>query len=285
MGACSSKDTDTETGSPADILQALLQPGTSVSNEAGLKDLQMNIKNKIQNASIQGETSVISQQSIELRDVSNGSIPDFYKKTVTEEKGPFGIFGRKENCPLFGCGYEISQNASYKVHSFNENLLQETETIISDIEQKMKQDASINLEGNPSGLRAANEAINESRELVKSEIETQLSSLSNQNAANIQNMIIEYRGPATVRCKDPCGWDGGPFGPELSQDAQLEIISEQILNNVSNIYEEKFKEMGLEAEQSVEVTNTACILQMIISLVGCIICLIIVWQIIKMMGA
>ena len=27
---------------PADILQALLQPGTSVSNEAGLKDLQMN---------------------------------------------------------------------------------------------------------------------------------------------------------------------------------------------------------------------------------------------------
>ena len=147
----------------------------------------------------------------------------------------------------------------------------------------MKQDASINLEGNPSGLRAANDAINASRELVKTEVETQLTSLSNQNAMNIQNMIIEYRGPATVRCKDPCGWEDGPFGPDLSQDAQMEIISEQILNNVSNIYQEKFKEMGLEVEQSVEVTNTACILQMVISLVGCIICLIIVWQIINML--
>lgn len=280
MGACSSKDADSD--NPADIIQAILQPGVSVSNEAGLIDLQMNIKNKIQNASIQGNTNIISQQNLELRDVSDGTVPDFYKKTVTEEKGPFGIMGRRENCPIFGCGYEISQNASYKVHSFNENLLQETETIVSDIEQKMKQDASINLEGNPSGLRAANDAINESRELVKTEIETQLTSLSNQNAMNIQNMIIEYRGPATVRCKDPCGWEDGPKGPDLSQDAQLEIISEQILNNVSNIYQEKFKEMGLEVEQSVEVTNTACILQMVISLVGCIICLIIVWQIIKM---
>jgi hypothetical protein len=282
MGACGSKDTDSD--NPADVIAAILQPGTSVSNEAGLIDLQMNIKNKIQNASIQGETNIVSQQNLELRDISDGTIPDFYKKSVTEEKGPFGIFGRRENCPIFGCGYEISQNASYKVHSFNENLLQETETIISDIEQKMKQDASMNLEGNPSGLRAANDAINASRELVKTEVESQLTSLSNQNATNIQNMIIEYRGPATVRCKDPCGWDGGPYGPELSQDAQLEIISEQILNNVSNIYQEKFKEMGLEVEQSVEVTNTACILQMVISLVGCIICLIIVWQIIKMVG-
>jgi hypothetical protein len=282
MGACSSKDDDSD--NPADILRALLQPGTSVSNEAGLIDLQMNIKNKIQNASIAGNTNIISQQNIELRDVSDGTVPDFYKKTVTEEKGPLGTMGRRENCPIFGCGYEIRQNASYKVHSFNENLLQETETIVSDIENKMRQDASINLEGNPSGLSAANDAINASRELVKTEVETQLTSLSNQNAMNIQNMIIEYRGPATVRCKDPCGWEEGPIGPDLSQDAQLEIISEQILNNVSNIYQEKFKEMGLEVEQSVEVTNTACILQMVISLVGCIICLIIVWQIIKMVG-
>jgi len=283
MGACGSKDTDSD--NPADIISAILQPGTSVSNKAGLIDLQMNIKNKIQNASIQGETNIVSQQNLELRDISDGTIPDFYKQTVSEEKGPFGIFGRKENCPIFGCGYEISQNASYKINSFNENLLQETETIISDIEQKMQQDASINLEGNPSGLRAANEAINASRELVREEVETQLTSLTNQNAVNIQKMVIEYRGPATVRCKDPCGWDGGPQGPVLSQDAQLEIISEQILNNVSNIYQEKFKEMGLEVKQSVEVTNTACILQMIISLIGCIICLIIVWQVIKMVSA
>ena len=58
-----------------------------------------------------------------------------------------------------------------------------------------------------------------------------------------------------------------------------------MLSSISNIYHEKFKEAGIDVDQSVEVTNTACILQMAIGLVGCIICLIIVWQIIKMMGA
>ena len=100
MGTCSSKDADSD--NPADIIQAILQPGISVSNQAGLIDLQMNIKNKIHNASIEGNTTVISQQKIlELRDVSDGTVPDFYKKTVTEEKGPFGIYGRKKNCPIF----------------------------------------------------------------------------------------------------------------------------------------------------------------------------------------
>jgi len=283
MGACSSNELE-ESDNPADIISAILRPGTSVRNEAALIDLQLSIKNKIERASIRGSTKIISQQNIELIDISGGSIPDFYKKTKSEEKGPFGIFGKCENEPIFGCGYDIYQNSSYKIHSFNENLLDETETIISEIEQKMKQDASVNLEGNPRGLRAANTAINMAKELVREEVETQLNSLVSQTAENNQTMRIEYRGPATVRCKDPCGWDGGPHGPVLSQDAQLEIISEQIINNISNIYQEKFKEMGLEADQSIEVTNTACILQMIISLIGCIICLIIVWQVIKMVS-
>ena len=57
-----------------------------------------------------------------------------------------------------------------------------------------------------------------------------------------------------------------------------------MLSSISNIYHlKKLPKAGIDVDQSVEVTNTACILQMAIGLVGCIICLIIVWQIIKMM--
>ena len=288
MGACNSTqvendDVDASTSEGiSDVITSILRPGTSVKNEAGLKSLQMKIQRKINNRSIHGSTKMLSNQSIRVSELPrNGPLDDFYKKTTSETKGPFGLFGKKIDCPIFACSYDINQNSSYKVKSFNSSLLEEEENILNDIEQKMIQDASINLEGNPSGLRAANEAINEARDIVRAEINTQLSSLSRQDSSQVQELSIEYIAPP--RCKDPCGWDGGPFGPELSQNAQLEIISEQILNSVSKIYEEKFKEMGLEATQEVSVKNTACILQMAASLVGCIICLIIVWKMIKMM--
>ena len=77
-----------------------------------------------------------------------------------------------------------------KIRSFNETLLEETETILEEIEQKMKQDASVNLESNPSGLRAANEAINESKEYVRSEIQSYLSSISNQNVLIYKILLL-----------------------------------------------------------------------------------------------
>lgn len=281
MGACSSSESESD--NPADIINAFLRPGAGISNTAGLLDIQIKIKNKIQSRSIQGNTTIISKQNIELRDVGDSNVDEFYQRTVDQSKGPFGLLGKAKKCPLFGCSYDIDQRSNYRIHSFNESLLEETETILEDIEQKMKQDANVNLESNPSGLRAANQAINDSRDYVRSEIQSYLSSISNQNAVNLQNIVIEYRNP--IRCKDPCGFDNGPSGPKLSQDAQLDILSEQMLSSISNIYHEKFKEAGIDVDQSVELTNTACILQMAIGLIGCIICLIIVWQIIKMMGA
>tara|TARA_Y100001958_G_scaffold160112_1_gene166437 strand:- start:5752 stop:6597 length:846 start_codon:yes stop_codon:yes gene_type:complete len=281
MGACSSSESDSD--NPADIINALLRPGANVSNTAGLLDIQVKIKKKIESRSIQGNTNVISKQNIEIRDVGDGELDEFFKRTVDETKGPFGLLGKAKNCPIFACNYDIDQRSNYKIHSFNDSLLEETENILQDIEQKMKQDASVNLESNPSGLRAANEAINESRDYVRSEIQSYLSSISNQNAVNLQNIVIEYRNP--IRCKDPCGLEDGPEGPKLSQNAQLDILSEQMLSSISNIYHKKFKESGIDVDQSIEATNTACILQMAIGLIGCIICLIIVWQIIKMMGA
>ena len=288
MGACNSTqvendDVDATTSEGiSDIITSILRPGTSVKNEAGLQSLQLKIQQKIMNRSIKGSTKTISNQNIRVTELPrNGPLDDFYKKTITETKGPFGLFGKKEDCAIFACSYDIYQNAQYKIQSFNSTLLEEEEEIINEIEQKMIHDASINLEGNPSGLRAANEAINEARDIVRSEINTQLSSLSRQDSSQIQDLEIKYISPP--RCKDPCGWDGGPYGPSLSQNAQVEIISDQLLNSVSKIYEEKFKEMGLEVTQEVSVENTACILQMAASLVSCIICLIIVGKMIKMM--
>lgn len=281
MGTCNSSETDSDSDDPIGIIKAILKPGTEIENEARLLDLQMSIRNKIENRKISGSTTGISRQNIEIRDLSDGNVDDFFKKTVDLSNGPFGLLGKEKDCPLFFCNYDINQQSNYKIHSFNSNLLEETETILEEIDQKVKQDAEISLESNPSGLTAANNAINESRDLVRSEIENYLTSLSEQNVENIQNLVIEQRFP--LRCRDPCGFKDGPKGPTLSQNAQLDIVTEQMLSSISNIYHEKIKEAGVEADQSVKVENTACILQMSIILVACIICLIIVWNVIKMM--
>ena len=136
MGACSSSESDSD--NPADIINALLRPGANVSNTAGLLDIQVKIKKKIESRSIQGNTNVISKQNIEIRDVGDGELDDFFKRTVDQSKGPFGLLGKAKKCPLFGCSYDIEQRANYKIRSFNETLLEETETILEDIEQKMK---------------------------------------------------------------------------------------------------------------------------------------------------
>ena len=76
MGACSSSESDSD--NPADIINAFLRPGADVSNTAGLLDIQVKVKKKIESRSIQGNTNVISKQNIELRDVGDSTTDEFY---------------------------------------------------------------------------------------------------------------------------------------------------------------------------------------------------------------
>ena len=283
MGPCNSKTTSSDDDDDISSILGALFGGVSSQNNAGLLTVQKKIQRKINNRKIVGKTKSVSNQSIILNELPReGPIDDFYRQTVSEKK-LFGLLGSKNNCRLYGCSYDINQVSNIKINSYNESVLEETETILSEIEQQMEQEAEAAFDGDQGRMDIANDARNEVRDEVRQAITNNLNSLTSQDTDTDQSITINWRSPPS--CTDPCGWSKkGRRGPELSQNAQLEIISDQIIKSAIEIYEKKYKEVGLEVTQSVKSENTACILFMSVSLVGCFICLIIVWKIIQMMS-
>ena len=266
MGACGSKG-----GKNSGVL---------AMNNAELSNIQTKIGRRMMKHSNTSNQRIVSRQNITIKEVRDGPIDPYYYKEMSVEKGPFGILGKRNNCAVFGCAYDIDQTSSFKVSSFSEQLLTEEENILRDIESKMKQKAKTSLEGNPSGLAAFNRAMSESKNLIKQNIKQKLENISRKQIGNEQNITIEYTSPP--RCIDPCGLDGGTRGPRLSQNAQIEILSNDIINSSMKIVENTMEKHGLDTKQTIKTSNDACILQMI----GCIICslmsMFIVWKVIKM---
>ena len=267
MGACGSKGGDSSK--------------ISAMNDAEISNIQMKISRRLMKHSNKASKRVVSRQNITVREKRTGPSDTYYNKEMSVKKGPFGIFGQGSNCPVFGCAYDINQSSNFNISSFTNNILEEEENIYKDIESKMKQKAKTSLDGNPSGLDAANRALNESKDLVKENIRQKLDNISKTEVGNEQNIVIEYESPP--RCKNPCGINGPTEGPKLNQNAQIQIHSADIMNSSMKIIEENMQKHGLDVKQKVSTSNDACILQMI----GCIICslmsLFIVWKVIKMM--
>jgi len=257
--------------------------GISAMNEAELSTLEAKITQKLMKHSNKSSKKAFSRQNISVKEKRVGPVDPFYYKEVSVSKGPFGIWGKSSNCPLFGCAYDIDQTSNVTITSFNSNVTEEDENILNDIESKMKQKAEVSLEGNPSGLDAANRAINASRDIAREKIREILDNISKTVVGTEQNLVIEYASPP--RCKNPCGIDGPTEGPKLNQNAQIQIHSADIVNHTTKIYEQNLQKHGLDVDQSIKTSNDACILQMIACIICSIISLIIVWKAIKMAEA
>jgi hypothetical protein len=265
MGACGSKGDD---GSSTDI---------SAMNEAELSNIKVRVMRKLMKHSIRSSSSGFSRQHISVVE-EGGTVDSFYHKEVSVSKGPFGILGKGENCPVFGCNYDIDQINTFDIYNFNTNITGEDINILNDIESQMQQQAETSLADTSSGLDAANTAISASREIVRENILNILNNISTKDFLSDQSLVIEYNNPP--RCKDPCGLEGGPFGPKLNQLAQMQIYSEDIINSSMKIYEENLESHGLDVVQSISTSNDACILQMIAFIICSMICLILIWKLI-----
>ena len=267
MGACNSSD-DSGTG------------GVTATNDADLSSLQAKVIKKLRKHRNQSSKRVFSKQNISLKENRTGPLDPYYQKEVSASRGPFGIFGSGKDCPLFHCSYDINQSSNFNIYSYNSILVAEAENIYQDIETEVLQTAETSLDGNPSGVVAANAAANESREIAKSNITDILTNISKMDIGNEQHIDIEYQSPP--RCKDPCGLYGDTRGPTLNQDAQLIIHSNDIINSTLKIFEENFQRHGLDVDQSISTSNDNCTLLMVGGIICSLICLIIVWKAIKM---
>jgi len=267
MGACKSK---------------VKGGGASMAvNEASINHLEAKIKKRLQKQSNISSKNSLSVQDVTIREKKTFSEP-YYNKTMTIKKGPFGIGGTYENCPVFGCAYDVSQTSSVDIISYSSNVVNEAEDIFKDISTELKQKAKTKKTGmNAGALNAANRAINSSRDLAIENIRSKLVNLSETNSASLQKVTIEYETPP--RCKDPCGiTESGTSGPKVDQSAMVHIQSADILSSTLKIVEKKLADHGVDVKQSIKSSSDECVIQLLISGVSCFVCLLIIWKVFKM---
>ena len=270
MGACKSKIDNTEKKSDSLAL-----------NEAGVSDIQRKVASRLNSNKNSSSMSVKSGNSINIRQVpSNTMNHPFFQSVTSGKKGPFGIMGKKKNCPLFHCAYTADQSTSLKLYTYNASITNEAENILNDIETNLEQEAETQL--TQGAANAANTAFDEVRDDLREYIESELENLSNITAEDQQSISIEYTTP--LRCRDPCGFEGGPFGPTVKQDSMFHFHAENIVNKAIKKVTEKLADHDVKVTQKISDQNDACIIQLVICAVCCFTCLILVWKMIKMGG-
>lgn len=261
MGACKSKTAT---------------PTVSV-NSAILSKMQKKIKVRLQQQSNYSTKVTGVKQKVMIRQNPSSDNSYYFKQKMDVEKGPFGIFGKWTDCPVYGCGHDVSQTSKLSVVTFNSNVVNETEQIWKDISTSLKQNAKSGM--SKSGARSANQAINSSANLVKDNIRTKLVNLSQQKQDTDQEIIIEYDTP--FRCSDPCG---EARGPKIEQKALIQLASNDILNSSLKLIDEEMANHNLKVKHEGEggESNSECIVQLIIIGIAVIVCLVISWKIFKM---
>ena len=270
MGACKSKIDDIKGGSSALAV-----------NEAELSHLETKIKNKLQKQSNVSSKSLVSKQNITIREKRGGNNQFLLNKTMSVKKGPFGIFGSVDGCDVYGCAYDVSQTSDMNIISYNSNVVNEAEDIYNDISTNLKQKAKTQMSS--SAANAANRALDSVRNRAVENVRRKLLNLSATSYDSQQNITIEYETPP--RCKDPCGVsEKGTRGPSVGQDAVVQIQSADILNSTLKVIEEKFADHKIKVKQEISSDNDACIVQLAISAIVCIGCLLIIWKLLKMKG-
>lgn len=278
MGACESSESGSNSNNIGDLLDSMLDPN-KVTSETRITDLETKVTNKlIRKSSINNNDSInVQNLVITYSDSYEDKINDpFFRKSINIQKGPFGMIEKCGPIDLYFCNYDITQRLSLKIRQFNENITEESENITEEIINHMKKEAEITYSDDPGKLDVAMLAIDESRERVYENVNENITNINDQFHINGQNLEVEIRDP--IRCKLSCN----PESPKITQDAQVEIISSQIITSSIKIIEEELKNRKLEVSDKLDTTNKACILMLSIILCSCFICLIIVWTIISM---
>lgn len=265
MGACGSKGGENAKGSTAQVLD----------NQTTLSDIRKSIKEKLEVHSQTSTQKSVSSQNVTIIQETDPEImnsPMF--QTQTFKYWPWGSV-REGPCPNYGCIYDVEQVNEINVSSFKEDLVNDSQEIWNNIKTKLKKNAKLQMTGNNEGLEILNSAIEKSESEVNDKITDILTKMTKQDFDDEQNIEIVINSP--IKCSDPCS--GG--NPRLSQNALIEMKSSDIINSALAIIHKNASDMGLDTKLKAEDTDSACMVQMILSCVFCIICIVLIYMFIS----
>ena len=150
----------------------------------------------------------------------------------------------------------------------SELIINDVQEIWNTIKSKLKKNAEAKMTGNNKGLGIFNEALEKSNDEVNDTLSNMLTNVSEEDHTDSQRIEIEITSP--IKCSDPCSENGNP---ELNQDAYIEMKTNDIINATLSIVHKNTSDLGLNTTMKTDDSNNACIIQMMGSLVCCIIIL------------
>jgi hypothetical protein len=258
MGACSSKGGKNTSGSSAQLFD----------NTSVIDSMKKDIKQRFETHQDQSTQKSFSSQNISIKQNIDPEImnsPVF--QTQTYEYWPWGTV-KKGPCANYGCSYDIRQVGEIKVSSVKEDIINDVQEIWNTIKSKLKKNAEAKMTGNNKGLGIFNEALEKSNDEVNDTLSNMLTNVSEEDHTDSQRIEIEITSP--IKCSDPCSENGNP---ELNQDAYIEMKTNDIINATLSIVHKNTSDLGLNTTMKTDDSNNACIIQMMGSLVCCIIIL------------
>lgn len=257
MGAACSGGGANANGSEAQL-------GISAS---AIEDIKTNVKSTIEKHTNVENTFIKSGQSIIVKQVGEfNENAKMYNRPL--KKKFLGLIEYSDCGYQYGCAYSIKQNAEVNIASFNQSITNESEQIYNDIKSSLEKSTDMELSGGNKGAAMLAAEMDKSAESIKKELEKVLTTIKTNEIKEDQAMVIEYRTP--VKCEDPCGNDTenprgpGPRGPLLEQNAQIDIISDQLVTATLETISENMSEKDLKASTEISDFNPQCIISLLI---------------------
>jgi len=211
----------------------------TIENTSTMESINLVITDEIstyENSTIQ---TVNTSQKIEV-DCGSYRLSDWH----LEERGKKYTWRGKEvpysGCVQFGCCYDIDQKAEIKLFSNNEITKVQQDEMFNSISQTLTNNVSV-VVGNDQdqALDALNAAINESRDYSLTVIEKHIKNMNEIDTTNEQKVVIKSLSP--LRCKNKC--HEKPTAGRINQYINLDIATENIINDITKRISESYKEM------------------------------------------
>lgn len=156
--------------------------------------------------------------------------------------------------PLFGCSYDVNQISNIKLTSFTNFTNSTVEEIYNDVKQEMIK----NNDSDVSGIQNSDlsSALNKAKSGATKLIQNYVDKVTQQDGDSNTQTVVEYNHP--IRCEineDNCSLDN----PKITQDIQTEIISNEILNIITEQVLHADVNMKSKLEKKKDTSDNTCI--------------------------
>lgn len=224
-------------GKDLDAMNPLIDKQTTNSM---VKDI---LKSKIDKSS----TTSISMQNIVISDPDPSTWSDnpiFKSKIQCRNPGLIGLFGVTTERPAFGCSASINQSINMEISEISQDISEDheeiTQTILSDI--KLKASGGKKPEQQSDSEKETNKFIDELKNKLEQFVLERTVILRDKYSGKNQNAVYTDR-------KIPFACDCDMKGPEISQEANLDMFADELYENVR----EKIKEQAADAGMDIEL--------------------------------